>query len=444
MSDKNRVVWSEGLFLRPQHFQQQDRYLESFVEGRTSRLRSNPWGFTELDLDRDLLAIGKVAVRRARGVFPDGTPFAVPDDDAAPASLDISMQVRDQIVYLALPLRQAGSTLVDRSAGSPGVSRYRARLTEARDISSDAGTSAELDTANLNLRLVLQSESDQDIARIPLAHVTECRADKQVVLDDRFIPTVLTAGAATRLTTFLSEIQGLAYQLAEALATRAVASSGGGTAEIVEYLMLQALNRYDPLITHLAATGTCHPEDLYQLILQVAGELSTFAAKSRRPPKFPAYQHDALRQSFEPAMTALRACFAFSPGGSVVAIPLVLKKFGIRVGVVADKTLFDTAVFVIAVRADVATDELRRNFLSQCTIAPVEVIGERVNNHMGGVGLRSMPVAPRQLHNIAGSHYFEMERGSELWRNLKTSGGIAIHLAGEFPGLVLECWAIRG
>jgi type VI secretion system protein ImpJ len=444
MSDKNRVVWSEGLFLRPQHFQQQDRYLESFVEGRTSRLRSNPWGFSELDLDSDLLAIGKLAVRRARGVFPDGTPFAVPDDDAAPPSLDIGMQVRDQIVYLALPLRQAGATLVERGGGSPGVSRYRARASEARDVSSDAGASAELDTAALNLRLVLQSESDQDFARIPLAHVSECRADKQVVLEDRFIPTVLTAGAAPRLTTFLSEIQGLAYQMAEALATRAVASGGGGTAEIVEYLMLQAINRYEPWVTHLAATGTCHPEDLYQFILQVAGELSTFATKSRRPPKFPTYQHDALRQSFEPAMAALRACFAFNPGGAVVSIPLVLKRYGIRVGTVGDKSLFDSAVFVLAVRADLPTDELRRSFLSQCTIAPVEVIGERVNSHLGGVNLRSMPVAPRQLHNIAGSHYFEMERGSELWRNLKTSGGIAIHLAGEFPGLVLECWAIRG
>ena len=33
MSWKNKVVWSEGLFLRPQHFQQHDRYIEAFVEG---------------------------------------------------------------------------------------------------------------------------------------------------------------------------------------------------------------------------------------------------------------------------------------------------------------------------------------------------------------------------------------------------------------------------
>ena len=34
MSWRNRVIWSEGLFLRPQHFQQQIRYLEQFVEGQ--------------------------------------------------------------------------------------------------------------------------------------------------------------------------------------------------------------------------------------------------------------------------------------------------------------------------------------------------------------------------------------------------------------------------
>ena len=66
MSDKNRVVWSEGLFLRPQHFQQQDRHFEALVEGRAGTLRADSWGFTELELERDLLAIGKVAVRRVR------------------------------------------------------------------------------------------------------------------------------------------------------------------------------------------------------------------------------------------------------------------------------------------------------------------------------------------------------------------------------------------
>src|SRR5215467_7349388 len=77
MSENNRVVWSEGLFLRPQHFQQQERYLEAYVEGRAAALRQHSWGLTELEIERDLLAIGKLGLRRARGVFPDGTPFVM-------------------------------------------------------------------------------------------------------------------------------------------------------------------------------------------------------------------------------------------------------------------------------------------------------------------------------------------------------------------------------
>ena len=32
MARNNKVIWSEGLFLRPQHMQQQERYLERYVE----------------------------------------------------------------------------------------------------------------------------------------------------------------------------------------------------------------------------------------------------------------------------------------------------------------------------------------------------------------------------------------------------------------------------
>src|SRR5215813_9231482 len=108
MSSRNRVVWSEGLFLRPQHFQQQARYLERYVEGRARELRSHSWGFTELEIERDLLAIGKLGLRRATGVFPDGTPFVMPDDDAMPPPLELTAQVRDQRVFLAVALRKEG------------------------------------------------------------------------------------------------------------------------------------------------------------------------------------------------------------------------------------------------------------------------------------------------------------------------------------------------
>src|ERR1043165_4701920 len=101
MSGYNRVVWSEGLFLQPQHFQQQDRFFERYVETRCQSLIPHSWGFSEIELERDFLSIGKFGVRRAAGVFPDGTPFRMPDDDALTPPIDIGTDVRDQIVYLA-------------------------------------------------------------------------------------------------------------------------------------------------------------------------------------------------------------------------------------------------------------------------------------------------------------------------------------------------------
>src|SRR5688500_15604163 len=108
MSSYNNVIWTEGLFLQPQHFQQQDRYFERYVATLGQALAPHSWRSTELAIEHDLLSIGKLALRRAAGVFPDGTPVRMPEDDPLPAPIDIGAQVRDQIVYLAVPLRRAG------------------------------------------------------------------------------------------------------------------------------------------------------------------------------------------------------------------------------------------------------------------------------------------------------------------------------------------------
>ena len=444
MSENNRIVWSEGLFLRPQHFQQQERHLESWIEGRAAALRPHSWGFTELEIERDLLAIGKLGLRRARGVFPDGTPFAMPENEPLPSPLEVGTQLRDQVIYLAVPLRKSGALQSTRAGSSAELTRYRSKDLDARDITTESATSTELEVAALNTRLMSQSEPADDFARIPVAHVVECRADRQVVLDDRFIPTVLKSGTAGRLATFLLELQGLLHQRAEALAARAVASGRGGASEIADFLMLQIINRYEPVVAHLAASPALHPEDLYRLALEITGELSTLTAASRRPPQFSTYRHDALRGSFDPVINALRGCLSVVMEQNAIPIPLAHKKFGISVASVADQTLFDSAAFVLAARADVPSEDLRRRFPAQVKIGSVEKIRDLVNLQLPGIALQPMAVAPRQIPYHAGFAYFELDRTSEMWRTLKGSGGIAIHQSGDFPNLAMELWAIRG
>jgi type VI secretion system protein ImpJ len=443
VSVNNKVVWSEGLFLRPQHFQQQDRHFERYVETRCQALIPHSWGFTELEIERDLLSIGKFGLRRAAGVFPDGTPVRMPDDDPLPSPIDIGPQVRDQVMYLAIPLRRAGALDVDRASSADGLARHDVREIEARDATSGSGETALLEVGALKTRFLLASDVTQAYACIPLAQVVECRADKHVVLDDTFIPTVLDVRAARRLATFMGELLGLLHQRGDALGGRVAATGRGSSAEIADFLMLQAINRYEPLLAHCVDSGTLHPEDLFRICVSAAGELSTFTASSKRPPKLEGYRHDQLRESFEPVVVALRAALSAVLEQSAIPIPIESKKFGISVATVADRSLYTKAVFILAARADVPAEELRRRFPSQLKIGPVERIRDLVNLQLPGVPVHAVPVAPRQIPYHAGFVYFELDQTHELWGQLPSSGGVAMHVAGEFPGLAMEFWAIR-
>ncbi len=443
MSANSKVVWSEGLFLQPQHFQQQDRYFERYVETRCQALAAHSWGFSEIELEQDFLSIGTFGLRRAAGVFPDGTPFRMPDDHPLPTPITIGAEVRDQIVSLAVPLRRTDALDVARATEGNGLVRHDIRELEARDATSGAGEAVLMEVAALRTRLLPASDVTQAYACLPLAHVVECRADKRVVLDDSFIPTVLHARAAGRLATFMTELLGLLHQRGEALGGRVSATGRGAAAEIADFLMLQAINRYEPLLAHVVDAGVLHPEDLYRICVSIAGELSTFTTASKRPPMLAAYRHDRLRESFDPVIAALRASLSAVLEQRAIAIPIESKKFGLSVAAVADRTLYSTAVFILAARADVPAEELRRRFPAQLKVGPVEKIRDLVNLQLPGVPVNAVPTAPRQIPYHAGFVYFELDQSIELWVQLKSSGGIAMHVAGEFPGLVLEFWAIR-
>lgn len=429
--------------MRPQHFQQQARYLEQFVEGRSRSLRPYSWGCEQLTIDQDMLRIGKLSITSARGVFPDGTPFNIPDDDPPPTPMDLDENVRDQVVYLGLPVRQQGTAEVGNGMDEEGLARYMRRELDVADVASQDLAKAPMHVGTLRTRLLLHSNQREEYACVPVMHVIEQEADKNVLLKDDFIPTVINCQGAPRLAGFLTELQGLLHARGETLASRVSDSGRGGAAEFADFLLLQAVNKYEPLVAHLAELDGLHPEDLYRILVSMAGELATLTSQSRRTREFPVYKHHDLRASFDPVIMALRDSFSTVQKEAATPLPLKEKRFGIRVSKIADRTLISEAVFVLAVRADVPMDDLMRRFPAVVKIGSVERIRELVNSQLPGIPLRALPVAPRQIQYHAGYAYFELERGSEYWADLASSGGFAIQVGAEFPGLDMKFWAIR-
>lgn len=443
MSLDSKVVWSEGMFLNPQHFQQQDRYFESYVNRKCGSQGSSIWGLQHIEIDQQLLKLGKISVHNGRGIFPDGTPFSFPDIDEAPAVVDLPVGSHNLVVYLGVPVRRPGAVDILAKDNVHSLARYYPLEMAVRDVTQEAGEDHQMGVAKLRLRLLLETDDLSGYACIGIARIAEAREDRNIILDEHYLPSCLDVKAASRLSGFLHELVGLLHHRGESIAGRLADGRRGGTAEIADYMLLQLINRAEPFIAHLTTIDGLHPAKLYGELVQLAGELSTFVAKSKRPPQFADYLHDNLQQTFSLIISTLREYLSMVYEQTAISLNLVEKKYGIRVSEITDRSLISTANFILAVRADVKDDVIRLRLPAQMKIGPVERIRELVNAAMPGILVRPLPVAPRQIPFRSGYTYFELDKHSEFWKELNQSGGFALHLGGDFPGIEMEFWAIR-
>lgn len=443
MSWHNKVVWSEGMFLRSQHFQQLDRYIQNLVEERSRALRPYGWGISELTIDESSLAQGKYGVIRCRGILSDGTPFKIPDDEGSPLALDIPEGTTNTTIFLSLPLQREGGVEADKEDQAGSLARFIPQEYEVRDTSARTGRSAKIEkieVAKLRLRLVLEGDERSALTCLGIARVRR-RTGDSVELDTGFIPPSLDCQATSRLAGFVKEVRGLLHERCEALAP--IVTEGGRRAN---FLLLQVINRFEPLFAHFCAMQGLHPEEFYRVALQLAGELSTLLTESRRPIDFGQYRHNDLQVTFDPLMAELRSLFATRIEEIATEILLMPEdKYGFRTARITDevRSLLAHATFVLVARADVESETLRMRLPTQVTIGPSERITHLVRAQVSGIRLDPLPHEPREIPSRPGAIYFELDRTADEWKRLEDSGGFAFHVRGHFPGLKLTFWAIR-
>jgi type VI secretion system protein ImpJ len=68
MTKAEKVVWTEGMFLRPHHFQRTESYLLNHVREWGALQRSYLWGFLDVELDEAMLRQGCIALSYCSGL----------------------------------------------------------------------------------------------------------------------------------------------------------------------------------------------------------------------------------------------------------------------------------------------------------------------------------------------------------------------------------------
>ncbi|BCX71246.1 type VI secretion system baseplate subunit TssK [Pseudomonas izuensis] len=439
----HKVIWQEGMLLRPQHLQQNDRYYDHQLKARTQLLGGYTWGFLGLEIDLQFLNMGKVVINSASGVLPDGSLFEV-GGSTRPLALDVPANTGNTSVYLALPLVTGNHVESRRPEQCDVLARYITYEMEVADSNAGDGCTSAVSCARPDFRLLLGEEhSDQACVKLKICEVLDTTPDGVISLDPDYVATYLQVHSSSFLLSCLKEVISMLGHRGDAIAERIRSTGKVGGAEVGDFMMLQLINRTEPLLRHYLTREQVHPQELYCTLLTLLGELATFSSESKRPSPGSRYEHSDQGKSFLKVMEAIRQVLSMVLEQHAIELPIQTRQYGIMVSPLHDHKLLGSASFVLAASAQCDSEELRHRLPAHLKVGPVESIRQLVNLHLPGIKVRPLPVAPRQIAFHASKTYFILDLSSEDQAQLERSGGFAFHVSGEFAELDLKFWAIR-
>lgn len=444
MNKAEKVIWTEGMFLRPHHFQRAEGYLQNLIREWGRLHHAYLWGFLTLELDEAMLRQGCISLSQACGLMPDGTFFNFHDGDHGPAPLAVPDTVSDEKVVLALPARRSGREEVIFSEEKDSLARFTVFECDVEDDNALSVGEATLQFGRPRLKLMLEKDLTAEWTSVGVAVIAEKRNDNQVSLVNSYIPPMMNANNHPLLHSIINDVYGLLVQRSEQIGRRLRQPGRFNTSEMIEFMLLSLVNRHLGSLAHLKRLPQLHPEVLWYSWLSFAAELTSWGTQRTPEGGGPVYEHDDLAGCFGKLTLLLRQGLSQVVEENVIQLMLSERSQGLNIATVPDINMIREFGFVLAVKANVPGDMLQTHFPAQMKIAPVTKIRDLVQLQLPGLKLCAMPVAPPQLPWHAGYNYFELEKAGELWGEMEKSGAFALHLAGEFPGLDMEFWAIRG
>jgi len=440
MSWYSKVAWKEGLFIQPHHFQQNDRYFEKLIEARTRLASPYPWGFSQLEIDRDIAQQTKFGLRSAAGIFPDGTPFDMPGISALPAAIDVPEGSEGQIVWLTMPMAQMNGREIGTDDEASRSARFRLDAETVADSSAAMRLEQAIEVAHPRIEFDIRKTAKPGYHSLKVARIVEMR-DKTVIFDEKFAPPVLSVQTHPVVAGWIDRIVGWTETKLESLARYASDPSSGGGLQATDYFMLLVLNREINQLRHFKNSQFVHPEELYQLLLRFSGELWTFDT-NRLAPEYKPYDQDDLAEVFEPVVRDIQRLLSRDVSR---ALRLDLKELraGSYLAQVTDRNLFRDANFIVEVAAERPLTQIQQQFPQLCKVGPSNQMNAIVNNNLPGLELRHMPTPPRQIRAVTNHVYFHIDRNNRMWREFSSAPAIGMHFAGSWPDLKLELWAVQ-
>ncbi len=433
MMHPRKPVWTEGLFMTPQHLQQSDQYHETLLHARMHAVMAYDWGITGVQFDERALAAGQLKLLKCHGFFPDGTPFFVGDRgednvEARPLEGAFPAALEALDVFLAVPNQRetAANTALDAAKVGPAI-RYVAQQATVPDVNTGRNDT-NITWARQNLRLLFGTEARDAYQSVRVSQLVRDRTGA-IVIKKNHIPPILHIGASDHLMTgmrrVLSALVGKQKSLAEGRRLRTAAAVDFQASDTAKFWMLHTMNSFIPIVSHLVDHGDCHPEQCFTVLGSLIGELCTFSADGD-PTSIPKFNYLELGDVFDPMFERALAMIGGVLAESYVVVPLEKRDDGMYLGKFEDPKLPRThELFLEAKGTDEGT--LRERLPRLLKIGSWTQIGYILNAAMPGVrvGIEYRP--PGAIPVKPGLVYLRVDQAGDYWNDILGSGTIAIY-----------------
>lgn len=450
MEQQQKVLWTEGMFLTPHHFQQWDRYYEHLLQQRLRNLSPLGWGVRELSINEEGLANGQFSISRCNAVLPDGLVVDTPGTDANPATRGVTEHFppeKERLgVFLAAPITPDGAVAQAPAGSSDGrPTRYKGKSISVKDENGDAAP-RDIQVAAKHLRILFEGESLDDHSWIKIAELGKSSTGG-FTLDENYVPPSLNVGASSRL-------MGRLRAILEILATKSTEFSrqrrnrGAGlasfsTSEAASFWLLHTVNGFIPPLQHFYNTGTAHPEQVYLQLAQLTGYMYTFAGEGH-PKDVTPYQHEELNGTFSRIEEKLRALLGTIIPTRCTNIPLEKARDNMFVASIQDdRVLQAEGAIYIAVQAEVPAEKVVREAPLKFKISSQDRVDQLITAALRGISVRHVPAPPPEIPVQPGRNYFQVDKAGDHWEAIRSSRSMALYLPPEFQGLNLELMAVK-
>ncbi len=446
MKPPSKVLWGEGLFLRPQHFQQQDRYHEARLNDTASALHPYCWGVRALEIDLDALKADTLRITGLSLIFPDGEILHAPDRDALPPQVrlgELAASSQTLTFHAALPsLKDHGENCAAR--GAPRLdARFGQHEHDTFDLYADAA-SAPVAYLTRSLRLVSDLEPLEPFETIPLVRLRRVPTGGFEV-DHSFVPPSLSIGGAPGMQAMLTRLMEKLLAKVHALyghyrePSKNVVELRGG--DVASFWLLHTVSNSYATLTHFLAHRELHPERLFQELLGLAGGLMTFSRSSRLE-DLPAYVHQDPGPAFARLDSILRELLDTVISSKYFSIALSNDRPSYHLGALDSGKINGQTALYLGVAADMPALQLVEIVPLRFKIGAPEDVDKLVLSAMPGVRLVHAPQVPSAVPVRPDTYYFVLENRGVLYESMLKAQAISIYVPNGIRDLKLELIAI--